>query len=139
MLVQHDYRKNDTGQTPGSEPAHEQFFIGPHFQAGERQEDRHHTDQGEAEHCVEQNLPAEGPDRPADHGGAEHYPGDQGQCIARPFGSEQKFVLVLLTDNPTEQQAAHEAGDEAAAADPLRHCEAGHGQGLGRAVAARFR
>ena len=59
IFLEHNHGENDTGQTPGSEPAHEQLFICTQFDAGERQEDRYHPDQGKTEHCVEYHLPAE--------------------------------------------------------------------------------
>ena len=59
VLVYDDNGKYDTGQPPGSEPAHEELFIGPQVHSGQRQKYRQHPDKGETEDGVKHDLPGD--------------------------------------------------------------------------------
>jgi hypothetical protein len=71
------------------------------------EKDRKHTDDGQAEHGIEQRRPGGPVDQARDHDATEHHPGHQRQRLAHVLGTAQKFFFVTLTQ-PAQQQPLRE-------------------------------
>ncbi len=67
VFVEHDYSENDTGQTPWTEPAHEEFFICFQFHSYKDQKYRKHPYNGKTEYGIKQTRPTEMTDRVTDY------------------------------------------------------------------------
>ncbi len=125
-VVNH-YRKDDTGEAPGTEPADEEPLAGAKGEATQRQENRNNAQNSETADRVDDHLPGEGFGYLTDYCSTENNPGQQGERISGTLSCMDEVVFVF-PGKDTEQQATHEGRDEPAAVQRLGRSKARHGE-----------